>query len=311
MRIISEINDIHIEEKTAVALGKFDGLHIGHQKLLRKIIEKKKEGYLATVFTFNPSPVVFFGGNNVKELTTVSEKREIFESMGIDILIEFPLNEESAKTLPEDYITQILVQKMNMGYMVSGSDVSFGYKGLGNARLLQEFSRKFNYETEFIDKVQIGEHTVSSTLIRELVKASKMEEVETLLGSAYSVEGEVLHGKALGRTIGFPTLNITPEEGKLLPLNGVYATRVYIDGERYDAVSNIGSKPTVSQNEEINVESHLFNFNQDAYGKCIRVELCKFMRTERRFCSVEELKNQIQSDKQNAELFWTKMKNNL
>lgn len=300
MEIISNTIEFNIPEETAVALGKFDGIHLGHRELLKLALEKKKEGLKTAVFTFSPSPMVFFQGGECKELSTLEEKRQVFQAIGVDYLIEYPLNKESAAISPEDYIRNILLGRMKMKYIVSGSDVSFGDHGRGDAALLKAFSEKYDYEVELIEKVICDGVTVSSSEIRNMILRGNMEKAGKYLGSAYSVSGEVVHGNALGRNLGFPTVNIWPDQNKILPPNGVYFTLVEVDGNKYPAITNIGSKPTVSEQRKINVESHILNFSQDVYGKNIRVELLKYQRGEQKFSSLEELIAQIDADKKAA-----------
>lgn len=304
MEIISNTTEFYIPVKTAVALGKFDGIHLGHRELLRLALTKKGEGLKTAVFTFSPSPMVFFQGGDCKELSTLEEKRQVFQSLGVDYLIEYPLNKESAAISPEDYIRDILLDRMKMKYIVSGSDVSFGDHGRGDATLLKAFSEKYDYDVELIDKVICEGVTVSSSEIRNEILKGNMEKARKYLGSAYSVSGEVVHGNALGRNLGFPTVNIWPDENKILPPNGVYFTLVEVEGKKYPAITNIGSKPTISEQRKINVESHILDFSQDLYGKNIRVDLLKYQRGEQKFSSLKALTAQIDADKEAARSYF-------
>lgn len=296
MRIIHDCSEFHIEKRTAVAIGKFDGIHIGHQKLLTKILEKKKEGFLACVFTFDPPPDVLFGKRTQKELTTREEKRILFEKIGVDILIEFPLNKETAATLPEDFVKRILGEQMNTGFIAAGTDLSFGKNGAGNSDLLIKMQDECGFEVEIIDKVCKCGREISSTYVREAVAVGNMELAEELLGEPFTVYGEVLHGNRLGRTLGMPTINQLPPENKLLPPFGVYYSEVEIDGNIYKGITNIGLKPTVNKGEGVGVETFIYNFNQDVYGDMVQVRLFHFKRPEQKFSSVEELKKQIKAD---------------
>ncbi len=296
MRIIHGCSEFHIEERTAVAIGKFDGIHIGHQKLLDKILEKKKEGFISCVFTFDPPPEVLFGNVTRKELTTAEEKRILFKQMGVDILIEFPLNKETAATMPEDFVKVILAGQMNTAYIAAGTDLSFGKGGAGNSRLLCDMQKECGFEVEIIDKVCKGGREISSTYVREAVAEGNMELAEELLGSPFMVYGEVLHGNRLGRTLGMPTINQLPPENKLLPPFGVYYSEVEIDGNVYKGITNIGLKPTVNKGEGVGVETFIYNFNQEIYGDNVTVRLFHFKRPEQKFDNIEELKKQIKSD---------------
>jgi len=282
--------------KSAVAIGKFDGIHIGHRALLQCIINKKKENMRAVVFTFSPSPEEFFRGQLLPAIDTTQEKRDNFEKMGVDILIEYPLTKESAAISPQSFMEDILFNGLNAGYVVSGRDLSFGNKGAGNADMLQAFAAEKDFVYEMIDKVCIDGNEVSSTSVREAVVKGDMEKVCRMLGRRYCVGGEVVHGKALGRTIQMPTINIIPAKEKLLPPSGVYATVTLIDGREYPGVTNIGVKPTVTDEKVVGVETHLFNFGENVYGKYVVTELVSYIRAEKRFASVEDMLTQIKAD---------------
>lgn len=296
MEIISETTEFHIDQKTAVAIGKFDGIHLGHKKLLDIILRQKADGLKSVVFTFDPPPEEFFTGTSIPQLFTRLEKRNAFEEMGIDILIEFPLTAESAATPPEDFVKRILVKQINADFIAAGTDVSFGYKGRGDQHLLRNLSREIGYELELIDKVRIDDEEVSSTRVRNRVADGNMPMVKRLLGYNYSVSGTVQHGRHIGHTIGVPTVNIIPPSNKLLPPYGVYSSRVYLEDRVFDGMTNIGRKPTISDKEQVGVETFIYDFNADAYGKFIKVELIRFVRPEMKFDSIDELKAQIQSD---------------
>lgn len=282
--------------KSAVAIGKFDGIHIGHQALLQCIINKKEQGMQAVVFTFSPSPEEFFRGQVLPVIDTEEEKRNNFEKMGIDVLIEYPLTKESASISPYSFMEDILHKGLNAGYVVSGKDLSFGNKGAGNAEMLQKFADENGFIYEMIDKVCVDGCEVSSTSVRENILNGKMETVNRMLGRRYRIGGEVVHGKALGRTIQMPTINIIPAKQKLLPPSGVYATVTVIDGKEYPGVTNIGMKPTVSDEKRIGVETHLFDFDKDVYGKNVVTELISFIRPEKKFANVEDMLTAIKLD---------------
>lgn len=296
MQIIHDTTEFHIEEKTAVAIGKFDGIHKGHEKLLSCILKKKEEGMKATVFTFHPSASAFFGQVSGAELTTREEKRSHFEKLGIDILIEFPLNAETAATPPEDFVRSILVGKMNAGFIAAGTDLSFGCQGKGNSRLLQEMSGELGFQLQIIDKVLCGDREISSTYVREMVEQGDMRKVKELLGRYYSFEGQVEQGNRLGRRLGMPTINLYPREEKLLPPKGVYYSRLLFEGGTYPGITNIGMKPTVNDTQMVSVETYLYDFDRDIYGKEIVTELLQFKRPEQKFQNVEHLKAQMERD---------------
>ena len=295
MQIIERTTEFQLSGRSAVAVGKFDGVHIGHRKLIDKIIEQKANGLVATVFTFDTSAAAFFGGEE-KELTTVEEKRHIFRELGVDILIEFPLNRETAATEPEEFVSRYLAAQMQAAYICAGPDLSFGRNGEGNYALLEQYVGRYGYHTELIDKVTVDGEEVSSTRVREAVREGKMEDAACMLGIPYSVSGVVEHGRRLGRTIGMPTANLIPDKDKLLPPYGVYYSRVAVDGILYRGISNVGCKPTVNTENTANVETYLYDFDGDLYGRDIVVSLLAFRRPEMRFDSVEHLKGQMEAD---------------
>ena len=296
MKIIQDTTEFHIEEKSAVALGKFDGIHRGHEALLSHILKQKEKGLLSVVFTFHPSAATFFGKGEVGELTTRQEKRRYFEQLGVDILVEFPLNKETASISAEAFITHILKKNMNAAYIVAGEDVSFGYKGLGRRELLEQMAIPCGYRVEIIDKIYHKGREISSTYVREEVEKGHMEEAEALLGRSYSIIGCVEQGNRLGRRMGMPTLNLYPDKEKLLPPKGVYYSRVLYEGCVYPGITNIGKKPTVNDTEKISVETFLYDFDKDMYGKEIVTELLHFKRPEQKFSDVQALKSQMEKD---------------
>ena len=300
MQIIQGTTEFHIDEKSAVAIGKFDGIHLGHRKLLNRVLEQKKDGLKAVVFTFDPPPEEFFTGQVIKQLFTREEKRLAFEKMGIDILIEFPLTEITVATDPEDFVRRILVHQINADYIAAGTDVSFGDKGRGDQHLLRSLSRELGYELDLIDKVRLDGEEISSTRVRLEIADGNMPMARRLLGSGYSISGIVEHGRHIGHTIGVPTINILPPDNKLLPPYGVYSSNVYLDGVVYKGMTNIGRKPTISEKEKVGVETYIYDFNEDVYGKLMEVELLEFLRPEMKFDSIEDLKKQIQSDLKRA-----------
>lgn len=296
MKIIRDTTEFHIDGPTAVAIGKFDGLHRGHQKLLRTIQEQKERGLQTVVFTFVPSPAAFFSKELVQELTTVAEKRLIFENAGIDYLIEYPFCQETANMSPEDYIQKVLVEQLQAKCIVAGYDISYGKRGAGDCKLLEQLAPMYGYEVIIIEKVQYEGREVSSTYVREEVKQGNMRVVYELLGTPYHVGGTIVHGKKLGRTIGMPTVNLLPPKEKLLPPNGVYYSKIVIKGEIYFGITNIGTKPTVSGEPVIGVETYIYDFEDVVYGEDAEVYLLEYKRPEMRFSGVDELKEKMQAD---------------
>ncbi len=295
MEIIENTTEFHLNLPSAVALGKFDGVHLGHRKLLGQVLEQKKRGLQAVVFTFDTSAATFFGGDD-KELSTREEKRAAFSWLGIDVLIEFPLNRDTAATLPLDFLSRYLAGQMRTAYLCAGPDLSFGKGGAGNYALLAEYAQKFGYQVELIEKVRVKGEEVSSTRVREAVRAGRMQDAALMLGAPYSVSGRVVHGRALGRQLGMPTANLRPDGSKLLPPNGVYYSKTVLNGKTYRGITNVGCKPTVSDEQVMGVETYLYDFEGEIYDRDMTVELLAFRRPERTFESVEALRRQIEED---------------
>lgn len=295
MEIIENTTEFHLNLPSAVALGKFDGVHLGHRKLLGQVLEQKKRGLQAVVFTFDTSAATFFGGDD-KELSTREEKRAAFSRLGIDVLIEFPLNRDTAATLPLDFLSRYLAGQMRTAYLCAGPDLSFGKGGAGNYALLAEYAQKFGYQVELIEKVRVNGEEVSSTRVREAVRAGRMQDAALMLGAPYSVSGRVVHGRALGRQLGMPTANLRPDGSKLLPPNGVYYSKTVLNGRTYRGITNVGCKPTVSDEQVMGVETYLYDFEGEIYDRDMTVELLAFRRPERTFESVEALRRQIEED---------------
>lgn len=296
LEIIAGTTQFYLTRETAVAIGKFDGVHLGHRRLLQEILEQKKNGLATCVFTFDPPPTALFGNSDGKELTTLKEKRVLFERMGVDILIEFPLTLETAAMPPTDFARKVLAEQMNARFIAAGTDLSFGAKGAGDAKLLRKLGPELGFEVKTIDKLCIQGTEVNSSYIRELLKEGKMDKVELFLGTPYTVMGTVVHGNQIGRRLGFPTVNLLTETDKLLPPNGVYESEVLYKGKKYKAISNVGYKPTVTQERVAGVESYLYEFDENIYDEEIEVYLYTFRRPEKQFGSLDELKEQLRQD---------------
>lgn len=296
MEIITGTTDFYLTKETAAAIGKFDGIHIGHRRLLEEILCCKNEGFASCVFTFDPAPAVFFGRSDGKELTTRDEKRLLFERLGLDILIEFPLTAETAAMPPKVFAEEVLAKRMNTRFLAAGTDLSFGAGGAGDAALLERLGPELGFTVKTIDKVCLDGQEVSSTYVRSKVEEGDMGLVEKLMGAAYPVAGRVVPGKRLGRSLGFPTVNLLPEKNKLLPPAGVYFSDVQYGGHIYSAISNVGCKPTVTEEGVMGVESFLYDFHREIYGEQIQVFLHEFRRPERHFESLDALKKQLEQD---------------
>ena len=297
MRYITNTLDFQLEKRSVVTLGKFDGLHRGHDKLITRTLELGKKGYDTVVFTFDVSPLVKLGTRITRTLLTNEERKVLLERKRIDCLIECPFVPELIQMEPEDFIREVLAVQLRAAYVIVGPDFHFGYKRKGTPELLKKLGHRYGFEVEILDKEMDEEREISSTWIRETLREGRIEKVNHLLGYPYFVKGKVVHGRQLGRTWGLPTINQIPANGKLLPPFGVYASKTYINGEEFYGISNIGVKPTVEV-PFAGVETYLFECNENLYGKEAWVEFYHFMRPECKFDSVEELREQIQRDAQ-------------
>lgn len=288
MKIIRHTTEFQTAEETAVTLGKFDGLHQGHRLLIDRILKKKREGLASLIFTFD------FGERPA--LTLPEERRERLRRDHLDYLVECPFVPALSHMEPEDFVRKILKERLHAKYLAVGTDFRFGYQRRGDYHLLQEMSTSCGFQVEVVEKACWQGREISSTYIREELERGHMELVNQLLGYAYSVTGEVLHGRQIGRTLGMPTTNLLPKEYKLLPPNGVYATRTVIAGEVFEGITNIGYKPTVGGETRKGVETYLFDLDRNLYGETIQVQFYGYERPERRFPGLEALKAQIESD---------------
>lgn len=295
MKYIEGLMDYTMDRDTAVTLGKFDGVHRGHQKLIRSICDK--EGLESAVVTIWPDP-------KMPALLTKQEKKEMFRSLGVDWWIDCPFLPQISRLEPEAFVRDILVKRLRARYIAVGSDFRFGYQRKGDVNLLKALQNELGYELEIVEKETYKGKEISSTYVKEALAHGRMELVNALLGYPYTIQGEVLHGRKVGRTLGMPTTNLIPSTGKLLPPNGVYFSDTFIEKETvfengkdsgYAGVTNVGYKPTIGEYFR-GVETYLFDFDQDLYGKNIAVQLHKFQRTERKFDSLEELKEQMEKD---------------
>ena len=291
MKIYDETKDISLNN-TAVTLGKFNAFHLGHRKLIEYIKnEKNEKGYKTTIFSFDTATVF-----NQPLIVTKEERIEICRELDIDNLIFYPVNNETMSMEPERFIKDILIGKFDSKVVVTGKDFCFGKNRSGNVNLLKEYSEKYGYKLIIVDSVCCEGQKVSSTKIKEYLSAGMISEANKMLGYNYFIMGEIVRGKQLGRTIDKRTINIIPEEDKLVPGKGVYKTNVYLDGRLYKGITNVGINPTVDSDGKTKVETHILDFNEEIYGKTVKIEFIKFIREEKKFSDLEALKRQISLD---------------
>ncbi|WAA13560.1 riboflavin biosynthesis protein RibF [Fervidibacillus halotolerans] len=285
----------------SLAIGYFDGIHIGHQKVIGTAKEEaEKRGLHSGVMTFDPSPKAVLGNpEKVKYLTLLHEKKQRIQALGIDYFIIVPFTKEFSKLSPEQFIEQYIVQ-LNVKHLVAGFDYTYGRYGKGNMNTIKQLSEnRFSYTV--IEKMMVQNEKISSTSIRNLIKLGNVDQVPAMLGRHYTISGTVVHGEKRGRTIGFPTANIDVDHRYVLPKDGVYAVEVFVNGQWIPGVCNIGFKPTFhNERRQRMIEVHLLNFQDDLYGESVNIKWYKRIREERKFTSVDELSKQITRDKKQA-----------
>lgn len=284
------------QQPACVAVGCFDGIHIGHQKIIRAMCDyARKNNLISTVFTFTASPASVLGKAPHRALMSQNEKAKMLESLGVEkcFTIDF-LNVRSIS--PEDYITDILIKNLGAKAVFCGFNYRFGKNAEGNTDLLQKICGENGVKTFISDPVCFGDSVVSSSRIRTLIEKGEILTANQLLGKPFSIEETIVEGKHNGRTVGVPTINQNLPPEFVTPRFGVYASFAYVDGKRYEAVTNIGTRPTV-EGVEKNIETHILeNFSGELYGKTVRTELLYFVRDERKFSSLTELSEQIKHD---------------
>jgi riboflavin kinase/FMN adenylyltransferase len=295
-------------EPSAVTVGSFDGLHIGHRKIIGTMIEHARQnGLRSVVVTFEPHPRLVLergSGCPVELLTTYDEKVGQFSSMPLDLLFVVRFDRQFASKSSEAFIREVLVNKLGARHVTVGYDHGFGSRRSGSGQTLHTLGAECGFSVDVVGEVIVDNAPVSSTRIRHLLADNLIREANNCLGYPYAISGTVTEGEKLGRKIGFPTVNLAlPESCKLLPACGVYVARVSVDGKDYPAMMNIGRRPTVSKDGEIRVEAHIIGFSGELYGRLLMFHLLDFIRAEQRFDSVDALREQLSLDKKEAILY--------
>lgn len=299
MKIFHSINEFHSDKKTILTLGTFDGVHIGHAAILKKLTQNTADGkFESAVLTFFPHPkMVLQGKSDLKLLNTINEKIDLLEKIGIENLIIHPFDANFSQLSAEEFVKTVLVDQLHIQKIIIGYDHRFGKNRTANIDDLTAFGLKYGFEVEQISAQEINDISISSTKIRTALEDGEINLANEYLGYSYFLSGTVVKGKQLGRTIGFPTANIElEEEYKLVPKNGVYIVAAEIDGKSVYGMMNIGFNPTV-QGEKRTIEVHFFDFDLDIYDRHIRVAILQRIRSEEKFESVEFLKIQLGKDK--------------
>ncbi len=300
--LTSDSFDALKNKQSVLTIGSFDGVHIGHQKIIKHLVSvAHKKGLQSVVLTFFPHPRMVLNSNDdIKLLNTLEEKSKLLESFGVDHLIVLPFTKEFSNQSASDYVKHVLVDGLRVAHLVVGYDHHFGKNREANVDNLITYGSKYHFEVEQIDAQDVELITVSSSKIRKAIESGKVSLASQYLGYYYHLKGTVVHGKAIGRQIGFPTANIQLESHlKLVPKNGVYAIRTLFCGVNYDGMMNIGNNPTVS-GQGVNIEVHFFDFDRDLYGQTIEIDCIARLRDEHKFDSLEALAMQLIDDKTTA-----------
>lgn len=301
MKIHNDLNNFNAQNPV-LTVGTFDGVHLGHRKIIGRLIDLAKTiNGESVIFTFDPHPrkVVSPGESNLRLLTTIEEKIALFEQSGIDHLIIYPFTPEFAQLSYEQFVKEILIEKIHTKYLVVGYDHKFGKNRQGDFEFLKNCADQFDFHVERLDVLLINESNISSTKIRETIQKGNLETANTFLGYPFTLHGTVVEGQKLGRIIQFPTANVAASDpDKIIPGYGVYAVKAKIRNKIYLGMLNIGSRPTVNNNaDHRSIEVHLFGFNEDIYGETIELQFFRKLREEQKFASLDALKEQLEKDK--------------
>ena len=302
MTIYNNINEFSSTDNTILTIGTFDGVHLGHQKVLERLTNSAKENNLeSTVLTFFPHPRTILNPNKpLKLINSVKERTELLNSSKVDNLIIHPFDKNFSELDPEKYVFEILVKKLKAKIILIGYDHKFGKNRTADITDLKIYGKKYGFKVIEIKAEEISNIAISSTKIRKAISEGNISAAKKYLGYDFSLSGKIVHGKSIGRTLGFPTANIeVKEEYKLLPKNGVYLIQSVINHNKYFGMMNIGIKPTIKESSKT-IEVNFFDFEGDLYHKDINVNIKKFIRDEIKFDSLELLKSQILKDKINC-----------
>ncbi len=282
---------------TCVALGKFDGVHLGHKKIIDKTIEiSKSENLIPVAYVIDISHI----------LTSNAEKEEIFKSFGVEKVVFEKFDDNFKNLSPKEFFDKIIIKKLNAKHIVVGTDYRFGKNREGNIDILEFLCRENKIKITVVDKLTIDGIEVSSTKIKEFIQYGNIKDANKFLGRNYSVEGFVAEGKKLGRKMGFPTVNLTTEKSVIFK-SGVYITKTHFNNEEYKSITNIGINPTVDSDEKTKIETYIFDFSKEIYGKNIKIEFLHHLRDEKKFQNLDALISQIAQDKEKCKKYFEKM----
>lgn len=306
MKVFRNINKFTSDKKTIATLGTFDGVHLGHRKIIDRLVtEAKAKEVESVVLTFFPHPRMIVQPDlEIKLINTLSEKERRMERLGLDNLIIHPFTKEFSRLDAEEFVVDILVQKLNIQKIIIGYDHRFGKNRTADINDLIRFGKEYGFEVEQISAQEISEVSVSSTKIRKALEEGNLPLANTYLVDPFPISGRVVKGREIGRTIGFPTANLELENNyKILPKPGVYVVKTHFEDKMVRGMMNIGMNPTVSGTQQ-SIEIHFFDFNEDLYNTYIEVEVLSFIRNEHKFSSIEALQNQLKLDQQQSITFF-------
>ncbi len=300
MNTIDFFDEYRAENPSAITIGTFDGVHVGHKKIIENLIDKS-EGLSTTLLTFFPHPrMVLQQDSTIKLINTIDERKQLLEATGLDTLIIYPFNKEFSRLKARDFVRDILIEQLHLKKIIIGYDHRFGRNRTANINDLREFGAAFDFKVEEIEAKEIDDVTISSTKIRKALTEGSIMIANSYLGYEFMLTGTVIPGKGLGKQIDFPTANIHIKETyKLIPRQGVYLVKSIIDGNTVFGMMNIGTNPTVKGTKQT-IEVHFFDFNRDIYNEQIQIQLIKRLRDEQKFDSVEKLQQQLHKDKQTS-----------
>jgi riboflavin kinase / FMN adenylyltransferase len=297
MRIFHGTENANIQKPTVLTLGVFDGLHLGHQRIMQTVVERAKAANAhATAITFDPHPrAVLHPESAPPLLQTLDQRLANFEVLGIEQAIVIPFTQEFASNPAEDFLHDIVHDRLHAIEVYLGKGFAFGRGRGGNIELLRRMSEELGFFADEVPEVCVRGRRVSSSLIRALLSEGRVNLARRMLGRPYGVEGVIIRGNQRGRTIGFPTANLKPHN-RVVPKNGVYATATLVDGAWRRSITNVGVRPTFDDGSDVSIESYIFDFDGDLYGDVLRVRFLHRIRDERKFSGIDELKAQIQKD---------------
>ncbi|MGZ4089883.1 MAG: bifunctional riboflavin kinase/FAD synthetase [Bacteroidia bacterium] len=313
MLTVRNTREFRIEKPTIVTIGTFDGVHLGHQKILNRLQQlKKKHGFNTVVLTFEPHPrkILFPQQTDLKLITLIEEKLDLLEKYGVDVTVVYPFDKEFSNIESKEYIEQILIKSLKVKHLVIGYDHKFGKNRNGDINVLKKYSEEFGYEVEEIDALDIDNISISSSKIRHALENGEMQLANNYLGHPFFMKATVIPGKQLGRKLGYATANLKIEgTDKLIPKIGVYFVEIIVDEKKYYGMMNIGYNPTTDTDQNVKPEVHIFDFNEDIYGKTIVVNFLNYLRDEKKFDNLDGLICELHEDKKKCMKLIEELKN--